>query len=39
VGTGWLTTACATRQEDGSMRSVAVPAGVVSSLRAAAGQS
>ena len=38
VGTGWLTTACATRQEDGSMRSVAVPAGVVSSLRAAAGQ-
>ena len=38
IGTGWLTTACATRQEDGSMRSVAVPSGVVASLRAAAGQ-
>jgi YbgC/YbaW family acyl-CoA thioester hydrolase len=38
VGTGWLTTACATRQEDGSMRAVAIPAGVVASLRAAAGQ-
>jgi acyl-CoA thioester hydrolase len=38
IGTGWLTTACATRQEDGSMRSVEVPAGVVASLRAAAGQ-
>jgi acyl-CoA thioester hydrolase len=38
IGTGWLTTACATRQEDGSMQSVEVPAGVVASLRAAAGQ-
>ena len=38
IGTGWLTTACAERTEDGSMRSVAVPAGVVASLRAAAGQ-
>jgi acyl-CoA thioester hydrolase len=38
IGTGWLTTACATRQDDGSMRAVAVPPGVVSSLRAAAGQ-
>jgi acyl-CoA thioester hydrolase len=38
IGTGWLTTACATRQEDGSMRSVEVPPGVVASLRAAAGQ-
>jgi acyl-CoA thioester hydrolase len=38
IGTGWLTTACATRQDDGSMRSVAVPDGVVASLRAAAGQ-
>jgi acyl-CoA thioester hydrolase len=39
IGTGWLTTACAERTEDGSMRSVAVPEGVVTSLRAAAGQS
>ena len=39
VGTGWLTTACATRQDDGSMRAVAIPPGVVSALRAAAGQS
>jgi YbgC/YbaW family acyl-CoA thioester hydrolase len=39
IGTGWLTTACATRQEDGSMRAVAIPPGVVASLRAAAGQS
>ena len=39
IGTGWLTTACATRLEDGSMRAVAVPEGVVASLRAAAGQS
>ena len=38
IGTGWLTTACAERTEDGSMRSVAVPEGVVSALRAAAGQ-
>ena len=38
IGTGWLTTACATRQDDGSMRSVEVPPGVVASLRAAAGQ-
>ena len=38
IGTGWLTTACAERTEDGSMRSVAVPTGVVASLRAAAGQ-
>ena len=38
IGTGWLTTACAERTEDGSMRSVAVPPGVVASLRAAAGQ-
>ena len=38
VGTGWLTTACATRQDDGSMRAVAIPPGVVSALRAAAGQ-
>jgi len=38
IGIGWLTTACATRQEDGSMRSVEVPPGVVASLRAAAGQ-
>ena len=27
VGTGWLTTACATRQDDGSMRAVAIPPG------------
>ena len=38
IGTGWLTTACAERTEDGSMRSVAVPPGVVASLRGAAGQ-
>lgn len=38
IGTGWLTTACATRQDDGSMRAVAVPPGVVSALRAAASQ-
>ena len=38
IGTGWLTTACATRTEDGSMRAVAVPADVVPRLRAAAGQ-
>ena len=38
IGIGWLTTACATRQEDGSMRSVEVPPGVVASLRSAAGQ-
>jgi acyl-CoA thioesterase FadM len=36
IGTGWLTTACATRQEDGSMRSVDLR--VVPALRAAAGQ-
>ena len=39
IGTGWLTTACAERTEDGSMRSVALPPDVVPSLRAAAGQS
>jgi YbgC/YbaW family acyl-CoA thioester hydrolase len=39
IGTGWLTTACAVRTEDGSMRSVPVPSDVVPKLRAAAGQS
>lgn len=39
IGTGYLTTACAARVEDGSMRSVPVPADVVPRLRAAAGQS
>jgi acyl-CoA thioester hydrolase len=38
VGTGWLTTACATRQDDGSMRAVAIPPSVVPRLRAATGQ-
>ena len=37
IGIGWLTTACATRQEDGSMRSVEVPPGVVASLRVGGG--
>jgi YbgC/YbaW family acyl-CoA thioester hydrolase len=38
IGTGWLTTTCAARDETGAMRSVPIPPGVVSSLRAAAGQ-
>jgi YbgC/YbaW family acyl-CoA thioester hydrolase len=38
IGTGWLTTACAARDETGAMHSVPIPAGVVSSLKAAAGQ-
>ena len=38
IGSGWLTTACATRQEDGSMRAAEVPADVVPRLCAAAGQ-
>ncbi|HET7217647.1 MAG TPA: thioesterase family protein [Vicinamibacterales bacterium] len=38
IGTGWLTTACATRQEDGSMRATELPADVVPRLCAAAGQ-
>jgi YbgC/YbaW family acyl-CoA thioester hydrolase len=39
IGVGWLTTACAVRDETGAMRAVEVPSGVVASLRAAAGQS
>lgn len=38
IGTGWLTTACATRQEDGSMRAADISPDVVPRLCAAAGQ-
>jgi acyl-CoA thioester hydrolase len=38
IGTGWLTTACATRG-DGTMRAVEIPPDVVPRLKAAAGQS
>jgi acyl-CoA thioester hydrolase len=38
IGTGWLTTACATRQDDGSMRATEIPADIVPRLRAAAGE-
>jgi acyl-CoA thioester hydrolase len=38
IGSGWLTTASATRQEDGSMRATELPPDVVPRLRAAAGQ-